>query len=107
MWDKIVTAREVNFFDIASLPLLAEYCRLKTQVDDMADQVDDFGDDWLQTDDGLKRYKMLTGIRDQAQGRMIALARTMRLTQQARFVPDSAVARPGKEKKARPLWHRD
>lgn len=104
LWRSIVMSRESTFFDPATLPLLSEYCRLKTQVEEMAEQVEQFAPDWFLTDDGLKRYKNLTDIRDKIQGRMIALARSMRLTQQARYVPDKAGARPKGKGRPRKVW---
>lgn len=108
MWDRITATRAPDFFDEATLPLLTEYCRLQSQVDTMAEQIENFDPEWLLTDDGVKRYKNLTSIRDQAQGRMIALARSMRLTQQARYVPDNARNRPKKSAKdPQRLWQRN
>ena len=102
----IVGARSVSFFDDASIPLLVEYCRLMTQVNLLGQQLNDFLPEWLLTDEGVKRYKNLTAIRDQGQGRMIALARSLRLTQQSRYVPDSAKNRPRDQKAPERLWQR-
>jgi hypothetical protein len=99
-----VAARVHDFFDVATLPLLKEYCRLQTQVDVMAEEIDSFQPKWLKTEDGVKRYRHLTTIRDQAQGRMIALARSMRLTQQSRYVPDKAGNRPRGGKETAKPW---
>ena len=106
-WTAIVNARPVDFFDDASIPLLKEYCRLTSQVELMTEAIEDFEPEWLLTEDGVKRYKMLAGIRDQGQGRMIALARSMRLTQQARYVPDASKARPGTKAAQRKIWQKD
>lgn len=106
LWDSIIATRTSDFFDSATLPLLAEYCRLKTQVDAMAEEIKEFEPDWLKTDEGVRRYRALTSIRDQAQGRMIALARSMRLTQQARYVPDHTSSKPGTAR-TKKLWERD
>ena len=107
LWDAIVQVRAADFFDGATLPLLSEYCRLQSQVDLMAEQMEEFDPDWLKTDDGVKRYKSLAGIRDQAQGRMIALARSMRLTHQSRYVPDKAKNQPARKSGAQRIWQQD
>lgn len=107
LWVSIVHSRKPDFFDAATLPLLSEYCRLQSQVKEMAEQIENFEPEWLLSDDGVKRYKNLASIRDQAQGRMIALARSMRLTQQARYVPDKAGARPNGQSGKKKVWARD
>ena len=107
LWDAITSTRMPDFFDVATLPLLSEYCRLKTRVDLLAEQLEDFDSQWLATEDGVKRYKSLAGCCDQAQGRMISLARTMRLTQQSRYVPDKQAAKPIASTGSTRLWHRD
>lgn len=107
MWTEIVTSRAHDFFDVATQPLLKEYVRLQTQVDMMAEEIDSFEAPWLKTEDGVKRFRNLATIRDQAQGRMIALARTMRLTQQARYVPDKANNRPRGGKEQPKPWERN
>lgn len=107
LWNAIVTPREPTFFDEATLPLLKEYVRLTTQVETMAEQIELFEPDWLLTDDGVKRYKNLAAIRDQAQGRMLALTRAMRLTQQSRYVPDKASLTPKGKAATRKIWAKD
>lgn len=106
LWDAITATRVPDFFDVATLPLLAEYCRIKTRVDLLAEQLEDFDADWFKTDDGVKRYRNLSSCCDQAQGRMIALARSMRLTQQSRYVPHTAGNKPKRPAGAQRLWQR-
>ena len=105
LWNAITGSRAPDFFDQATIPLLTEYCRLKTQVEMLAEQLNAFEPEWLEDDDGLRRYKTITDVRDKAEGRMIALARSMRLTQQARYVPDKAKNRPTGGKARKP-WER-
>lgn len=107
LWDKITGSRAADFFDVATLPLLSEYCRLKTSIDLIAEQIEDFDPDWFATNEGIKRYKTLSEIRDKSQGRMIALARSMRLTQQARYVPDKVKNKPKGTAGTQRLWQRD
>jgi hypothetical protein len=90
LWRSITSTKPPEWWDAGSIPLLVEYCRLKTSVDLMADEVSVFDPEWLKTDDGLRRYKELSAIRDKCQGRMTQLAMKMRLTQQARYEPAKA-----------------
>ncbi len=106
LWNAITASRQCDFFDEATLPLLREYCRLHTAVERCAAQLNDFDDGWLSTDEGVKRFRNLENVRDQKQGRMVALARAMRLTQQARYVPDKAKNRPVRPKTAK-VWQRE
>lgn len=107
LWNKIVISREPDFFDAATLPLLSEYCRLQSTITEMTEQIESFESEWLLSDDGVKRYDKLSQIRDRSQGRMIALARSMRLTQQARYVPDKASNRPKSSAGKPKPWQRE
>ena len=103
-WTRITASKAVDFFDDGVLDLLTEYCRLKTQVDLMSESIVAYKPEWLTTDAGVARYKQLAGIRDQGQGRMLALARAMRLTNQSRFQPVTASSRSGKRMSNDHLW---
>jgi hypothetical protein len=94
LWAAIVDERDPNFFDAASRPILADYCRIETavrQLDELLNAAD------RTTDDGIDRYKTLIAERDRIQGRRLGIAKALRSTQQARYVPDSKRARPGVE----------
>jgi len=107
LWLEIVGSRDPEFFDEATLPLLVEMCRAKSKVDVMADEINRFDPQWLRTDEGVKRYKELSSIQDKAQANMLSLARSMRLTPQARYMPDKKINRPtGPGKVAKP-WESD
>jgi len=105
-WSRITASKAVDFFDNGVVDLLTEYCRLKTQVDLVSKEIEVYDPAWLETDKGVARYKNLAGIRDQGQGRMLALARAMRLTNQSRFQPVTAGSRSGKGKSNEHLWKR-
>ena len=106
LWDKITATKTAEWFDAGIIPLLSEYCRLKTSIDLMAEQIEDFDPKWFGDDAGVKRYKQLTDIRDKAQGRMIALARSMRLTNQSRFQPVTAASRSKANTPKSRIWER-
>ena len=105
-WTRITASKAVDFFDDGVLDLLTEYCRLKTQVDLVSEEINVYDPKWLETDKGVARYKNLASIRDQGQGRMLALARAMRLTNQSRFQPVTAASRSGKSMSNDHLWKR-
>ena len=95
LFTRITATKSVDFFDDVSVLLLSEFCRLKTSADLIADQIAKYDPEWLKTDDGVARYKSLSDMRDKTQGRMIALARSMRLTNQSRYPPGTAATRSG------------
>ena len=107
LWDRITATKTVEWFDAGIIPLLSEYCRLKTSIDLLAEQIEDFDPKWFQDAEGVGRYKKLTDIRDKAQGRMIALARSMRLTNQSRYQPVTAGSRSSPNKAKSRIWERD
>lgn len=107
-FNQIVGSKSADFFDAGTEPLLVEYVRLITQVNLVSLQVSDFDEAWFSTDEGVRRYKNLTDIRDKAQGRMNALARSLRLTNQSRFQPVTAAARSGRKSSTNSrLWSKD
>lgn len=106
LWNRVTATKTVDFFDDGVVPLLTEYCRLKTSIDLLAFAINDFDPEWLKTDDGVRRYKQLADIRDKAQGRMIALARSMRLTNQSRYPAQTAATRSSASKNNDRLWQR-
>ena len=106
LWLAITNSKSVDYFDAGTEVLLTEYCRLKTTIEVMAVQINLFDPEWLASDDGVKRYRALTNIRDQAQGRLGTLARSLRLTNQSRFQPTSAAVRSSPGKANNRLWER-
>jgi hypothetical protein len=105
LFNAIVAERPPDFFDSASVPMLIEYCRIPTQLDQVAEAIASFEQDWLKSDDGLKRYKDLVNLQDKAQKRIAALATKMRLAQQSRYDPTAARARPTKSTGPKP-WEK-
>jgi len=106
LWRRITATKSVDYFDEGTLPLLAEYCRLKSTADLLASSISDYDPTWLLTDDGVARFKSLVDLRDKAQGRMIALARSMRLTNQSRYQPSVAASKASSKSNDR-LWAKD
>ena len=108
IFNEIVAARAPDFFDAGNIGDLAEYCRLRVQLARIAKQVNDFQDEWMQKDDGLKRFKDLVGMRDKSQQRLNAFSRSLRLTNQSRMQPKTAASRSDPNSKAATkLWAPD
>ena len=94
LFGEIVAARPADYFDAATIPMLAEYCRIPSELSLYAGAISKYKVSWLNADDGLKRLKELTGMRDKAQKRMALLATKMRLAQQSRYIAHSGKSKP-------------
>ena len=90
LWTSIVNTKPADWFQADSLPLLVSYCKHISQAHTLDRQIADFDPEWLKKDEGLKRYKVLTDMRERESRAQTALARSMRLTQQARVEPKTA-----------------
>ena len=104
LWRAITADRPAEYFDDASLPLLAEYVRCADELDKIAVTFENFNQDWLKDGDGLMRYRKMTSIRSDMQGRLATLATKLRLAQQSRYDKQKAGARPSSEIKAPKPW---
>jgi hypothetical protein len=108
IFDEIVGSRAPDFFDKGTIGDLSEYCRLRIQLSRIAKQVNDFQDEWLQKDDGLKRFKDLVGMRDKSQQRLNAFSRSLRLTNQSRMQAVTARSKSDPNSQTgRKLWAPD
>lgn len=100
LWDAVVSTKAAEWFTRDTFPLLIAYCRAKVGADIVAGQIEKFQPEWLDTEDGLKRYDLLLRMQDR-QGKLLAtLATKMRLAQQSRYGAQGAnshVKRQGKE----------
>lgn len=105
MWRAVVNTKPSEWFDAGTLPLLTEYCRLKTSVDILNEQVAKlealYGETGTLPDDLKDAAQLL----DKKQGRMAQLAMKMRLTQQARYETKVA-ANQARKAAPRKLWER-
>jgi len=89
-WHGIVSCLPVDWFNGASLPLLEAYVRHIAVAGVIDRQIDQFKPEWLKEDDGLTRYKKLLDMRANQSSVLLALARSMRLTNQSRYTPQRA-----------------
>ena len=77
VWREIVDSQPADWFTPASLPLLAQYCRHTCHAGELGQQLRD-----LHPDQQKVRAKLLT-LQKQESAAMIALARSLRLSQQS------------------------
>lgn len=93
-WLQVVNARSADWFSPEHEALLKQYVRHKVNADLLSQQIADFDPQWLNDEDGLKRYDKLLGMLARETSGLNTLARSMRLTHQAVYRADSAKARP-------------
>lgn len=91
IWRRTVASEAGDFFRTAALQsMLADYCRHSETADVLTSQIDAFDAEWLSTDDGLKRYDMLTKLRERETRAASDRATKLRLTNQSRYTPRAA-----------------
>jgi len=104
VWTAVVNTKPADWFQADTLPLLESYCRHVSHAKTIDREVAKFDPGWLSDDDGLKRYRMLMDMREKESRAITALARSMRLTQQAQYLAPTAgtVARNAKSSGKKP-----
>ena len=103
-WVKIVNSRPADWFGPEHESLLAQYCRHKVSAEVLSEQIEAFKPEWLFEDDGLKRYELLQRMMARESNIIIALLRTMRITQQSMYNAKNANTAAEKVGKGRKLW---
>lgn len=104
-WRAIVNMYPPEYF-LTTLALLEAYCRHCECASVIDREVDAFDVEWLGSDDGLKRFDKLLAIRERQTSVMMALARSMRMTNQARYTPQAAATATGKSGFGKKPWER-
>jgi hypothetical protein len=89
-WVSVVNTKPADWFGADTLPLLAAYCKHVEIADRLDRQIESFDDKWLADDAGVVRFQKLTDMREKHSRQITALARSMRLTQQAQINPKPA-----------------
>ena len=90
VWSRVVAKYSGDWFDAGSSPLLAAFCRATVQSEMVGEQVRQCGAAMLADPDQLGTYKELRKIQAALSGELVSLARSMRLSQQARYRADKA-----------------
>jgi hypothetical protein len=83
VWDMVVNDQPAVAFTDVHIPQLEAYCRHVVQSRVLADALLNFNPDWLNDDDGLKRYDKLLGMHERETRAMGAVARALRITRQS------------------------
>lgn len=97
-----VNAKPSEWFGPEHVPVLEAYCRHVVTGRALAEQIEKFDPEWLNDDDGLKRYDRLLAMHTRETGRVNELARAMRLTQQAIYRADKAATLSKKGRASKP-----
>ena len=103
VWLALVNSKSTDWFGTEHVPLMVEYVRHVCRGHVVDTQLRVFTDEWLATDEGLKRYKDLSGIATKTAAMIKTLATSMRLTQQTVYHKDKAGMGPKRGK----VWQRE
>ena len=104
VWASVVNTKPADWFQADTLPLLLSYCKHVSHAATLDREIAEFDPQWLRDEDGLKRYKTLTDMRERESRAQTALARSMRLTQQAQYNAPTAATQNGKVKGGNKPW---
>jgi hypothetical protein len=103
LWADIVAEKPAGWFDAATVPLLASYCRGVVFVQELAAEIAALGKKCLRHPDKLRRLEKLNNLLDKQEKRLVTLATKLRLAQQSRY--DKAAAYTAARDAAKPkLW---
>jgi len=85
IWHSVTGCYPADHFRADTQPLLEMYCRHVDTAQVLNTLIDGMKPEWLKSDEGLARYKTLLDMREKETRAVTALARSMRLTQQAQY----------------------
>jgi len=103
-WLAAVNSRPADWFGEEHAPMLLNYVRLLSVADTIADQLANFDPDWLNDEDGLRRYDRLNAAFTRTTGQIKTLAVTMRLTQQSVYNAKNAGTASSKGRRGPKPW---
>jgi hypothetical protein len=91
LWRRIVQDEPIDFFATAvTRDLLKDYCRVRSAVEFVSANIDQFPRNGLRSKDGRKLYLQLAQIHREHIRAMASLATKLRLTNQSRYTPQVA-----------------
>jgi hypothetical protein len=91
IWRETTASEPLDFFGTGALRgLLADYCRHRQAAEDVSAIIDSFKPEWLKNGEGVKRYQALLKIRENETRSAMIMARSLRLTNQSRYMPRGA-----------------
>ncbi len=102
IWRLVMVSSAGNFIQSESYPVLAEFCRAVIVGGQIAQELDRYTVEWLEEDDGLRRWDKLQAMQDRTSRRIASLAVKLRLPQSTRMHPKSAGAAERNSSKRKP-----
>ena len=91
IWREVVAGEDPSFFKTAvAKGLLADYCRRRSSGEEINEVIQRFAADWADDQNMIADYEKLLWMRDRENTATINLATKLRLTNQSRYVPDTA-----------------
>ncbi len=107
IWRRTIDSEAADFFRTAALQaMLAAYCRHVETADILTVQIDDFQAEGFEHEAGLKRYDLLTKMRERETRSAADKATKLRLTNQARYTPKSAETAARKQSVEAKPWQK-
>jgi hypothetical protein len=91
VWHQVVSDQPASAFTPTHTPMLEMYCRHVVRDRVLAEQILNFNTEWLESDEGLKRYNILLGMSERESRAASSLATRLRITRQA--IDQQTVAR--------------
>lgn len=98
VWRSVVATKDPNWFSDDTHKLLVSYCKHASIAAALDREIDEFDPQWLRDAEGLDRYKTLTDMREKHTRALTALSRSMRLTHQSQYRPESSSSKTPKRK---------
>lgn len=103
VWSELINDQPANAFTATHSPIIEMYCRHVVNTRVLADQLLAFEIEWLNDDDGLKRYDKLLAMSERESRAASSLATRLRITRQA--IDQQTVARSlNNQVKTRKPW---
>jgi hypothetical protein len=91
IWREVVASEHAEFFSTATTRIiLADYCRHREAAENVSSILNSFKPEWLKVEEGARRYALLLRMRELETRASVAMARSLRLTNQSRYQPETA-----------------
>jgi hypothetical protein len=104
LWLATVNSKPAEWFGDEHVPMLLEYVRHVSTADLLTREIEGFSPDMFADPEALKKLKTLTAMRAREAQVINALARSMRLTQQAVYRADKAATLTDRASSSRKPW---
>lgn len=90
VWAGVVAEKPQAYFDAGSIPLLAQYCRVVVQAQNIGLQIEAVAPH-IGDDEALQRYEKLRKLQAQVSAELACLATKLRLSIQAKYRGESNI----------------